>query len=142
MASAIPDQPRPESGPALTLDDEKPGHESSTPTLYDEKPDTPSKPQDEPEPEDETDIWVTGWKLTSLMISITIGAFLMLLDMSIVTTVRLFGSSQVSVLTTIAGYPSHHREVSLFGRHWLVWQCIQPSQVCLSVYKLLLPLTT
>lgn len=32
--------------------------------------------------------WVTGWKLTSLMISITLACFLLLLDMSIIVTVR------------------------------------------------------
>ncbi|KAH6890568.1 major facilitator superfamily domain-containing protein [Thelonectria olida] len=86
MASPISDKPRPDSEPALTLDDEKTGPDSSTPTLFDEKPDTTTKAQDEPESEDEMETYVTGWKLTSLMISITIGAFLMLLDMSIITT--------------------------------------------------------
>ena len=94
MASPISDKPRPDSEPALTLDDEKTGPDSSTPTLFDEKPDTTTKAQDEPESEDEMETYVTGWKLTSLMISITIGAFLMLLDMSIITTVRLVGPAK------------------------------------------------
>lgn len=41
------------------------------------------------QPHDEDTQWVTGWKLTSLMISITLACFLLLLDMSIIVTVRL-----------------------------------------------------
>lgn len=101
MASPLSDKTRPWTEPAL-VDDEKRRHDSSTPTLYDETLDDTTSPRDVPKPEDVDDAheWVTGWKLTSLMISITIGAFLMLLDMSIIATVRLFSSTQSSSVLT------------------------------------------
>jgi len=41
------------------------------------------------EEKDEDETWVTGWRLTSLMVSITLACFLLLLDMSIIVTVRI-----------------------------------------------------
>lgn len=68
------------------------GHEkndcqSDAPTLHEPEQDGVDKTPGDDTPKDEEKEWVVGWKLASLMISITLAAFLMLLDMSIIVTV-------------------------------------------------------
>lgn len=68
-------------------DDEKGSPSSASPTLHEEndnKEEVSPVPKDE---EDDDSEFLIGWKLVSLMISITLAAFLMLLDMSIIVTV-------------------------------------------------------
>ena len=87
MASPITQKPRAE--PQAIFNDEKTDPGSSTPTLYDENEAVNRTDPGDTVAKDATDTYVTGWKLVSLMISITVAAFLMLLDMSIITTVCL-----------------------------------------------------
>lgn len=70
------------------------GHEkndcqSDAPTLHEPEQDGVDKTPGDDTPKDEEQEWVGGWKLASLMISITLAAFLMLLDMSIIVTVSV-----------------------------------------------------
>lgn len=72
----------------LSGDDEKAISSSNTPTLHEAtQEEIQTKPEVELSTEEEEIQWVTGWKLMSLMISLTLAAFLMLLDMSIIATV-------------------------------------------------------
>lgn len=79
-------EPHPISG-----DDEKTESRSNTPTLnkpnQDEKPKKSEDGDGELTTEEEETEWISGWKLASMMISLTLAAFLMLLDMSIISTV-------------------------------------------------------
>lgn len=85
MASPSTDKQRAEPQPIFN--DEKADRGSSSPTLYGEdENDNATSPVDTM-PKDGVEEYVSGWKLISLMISITVAAFLMLLDMSIITTV-------------------------------------------------------
>jgi len=77
----------------ISSDDEKNELRSNTPTLneptQDEKPKKSEVGDGDGElttKEEETE-WISGWKLASMMISLTLAAFLMLLDMSIISTV-------------------------------------------------------
>ena len=73
------------------IDDEKGSVPSNTPTLHDGNDEVEQQPapnlETKEEVEDHEQYYLTGWKLASLMISITLAAFLMLLDMSIIVTV-------------------------------------------------------
>ena len=79
---------------AIVADEEKTESHSNAPTLREPVPDEKqTKPEDgdvptENESDNEEPEWLTGWKLTSMMTSLTLAAFLMLLDMSIISTVR------------------------------------------------------
>ncbi|KAG9498718.1 hypothetical protein J7337_009529 [Fusarium musae] len=74
----------------ISGDDEKTGSRSDTPTLneptQDEKPEKSEDGDGEVTTEEEETEWISGWKLASMMISLTLAAFLMLLDMSIIST--------------------------------------------------------
>ncbi|KAK7420979.1 hypothetical protein QQZ08_010152 [Neonectria magnoliae] len=110
MASPIPGKPRAE--PQAILNDEKPDLGSSTPTLCDENEPVTNTNQDDAVPKDEIDTYVTGWKLVSLMISITVAAFLMLLDMSIITTAIPRITEQFHSLDDIGWYGSSYNLAS------------------------------
>jgi hypothetical protein len=75
----------------ISGDDEKTESRSNTPTLneptQDEKPKKSEDGDGELTTEEEETEWISGWKLASMMISLTLAAFLMLLDMSIISTV-------------------------------------------------------
>lgn len=77
------------SEPQIIADDEKVDSTSNAPTLREPTQDEPqTKPEDgDITTEEEEHEWVTGWKLASMMTSLTLAAFLMLLDMSIISTV-------------------------------------------------------
>ena len=66
---------------------EKTDSQSDAPTLHEPEQDGVDRAPGDGTPKDEEKEWVVGWKLASLMISITLAAFLMLLDMSIIVTV-------------------------------------------------------
>ena len=79
--------------PPLTLTSSAVAVDSDTASTK-EKDDTTATPPPEKgldgegdDGEDETE-YVTGWKLFSLMAAVTLASFLMLLDMSIIVTVR------------------------------------------------------
>ncbi|WZH42804.1 Putative aflatoxin efflux pump AFLT [Fusarium acuminatum] len=76
------------SEPQVIVDDEKVESTSNAPTLREPAQDEPrTKPEDgDITTEEEEHEWVTGWKLASMMTSLTLAAFLMLLDMSIIST--------------------------------------------------------
>jgi hypothetical protein len=78
------------SDPQVPLgENEKTVSSSNTPTLHEPAPEElQEKPEVELPAEEEETQWVTGWKLASMMTSLTLAAFLMLLDMSIISTVR------------------------------------------------------
>lgn len=67
--------------------DEKRSVPSNTPTLHDENDEVEQPRPKEEEVHDGSNQYLTGWKLASLMSSITLATFLMLLDMSIIVTV-------------------------------------------------------
>jgi hypothetical protein len=90
-------------------DDEKVESTSNAPTLHEPAQDEPrTKPEDgkiATEEEEHEHEWVTGWKLASMMISLTLAAFLMLLDMSIISTVRAYRLSYPILSYPILSYP-------------------------------------
>ncbi|CAG7562878.1 unnamed protein product [Fusarium equiseti] len=86
MTTAVPKEERVEPQ-ILSGEDEKAISSSNTPTLHEAtQEEIRTKPEVELPAEEEETQWVTGWKLMSLMISLTLAAFLMLLDMSIIAT--------------------------------------------------------
>ncbi|KPM46057.1 hypothetical protein AK830_g499 [Neonectria ditissima] len=110
MASSITEKPQPE--PQAIFNSEKTDPGSTTPTLYDENEAVNRTNQDDAVPKDETHTYVTGWKLVSLMISITVAAFLMLLDMSIITTAIPRITEQFHSLDDIGWYGSSYNLAS------------------------------
>ncbi|KAJ4264970.1 hypothetical protein NW762_005213 [Fusarium torreyae] len=103
---------------AIVADEEKTESHSNAPTLrepvQDEKQ---TKPEDgdvptENESDSEEPEWLTGWKLTSMMTSLTLAAFLMLLDMSIISTAIPRITSDFHSLTDIGWYASAYNLAS------------------------------
>jgi hypothetical protein len=74
------------------------------------------------------------------------GAFLMILDLSVVVTVGyaqrfeallnfiLFSMQAHGLTDKFAGYSEHNYTLSLNGRYWLVWISVSPSQVSISLF--------
>lgn len=103
------------------MDDEKLNHardETSTPTsdvsgspavlpqIIDKEtqpssPDSSDNAQAVPEPKAEEEEWVTGFKLAVIVAAVTMAAFLMLLDVSIVATVSYFYPNFMKLLLLI-----------------------------------------
>jgi hypothetical protein len=81
------------------------------------------KARDSEDPEDE-DQYVTGFKLWTLMASLTLVMFLMMLDMSIIVTVCTMVPSALEAGLIESGDSSNHDRFSLPWRCWLVWQCV------------------
>ncbi|KAF5550554.1 major facilitator superfamily transporter [Fusarium phyllophilum] len=106
-------EPHPISG-----DDEKTGSRSDTPTLNEPTQDEkPKKSEDgdgdgELTTEEEETEWISGWKLASMMISLTLAAFLMLLDMSIISTAVPRITSDFHSLPDIGWYASAYNLAS------------------------------
>lgn len=113
-----------------TMDDEKLNHagdETSTPTsnlsrspavlpqIIDKEaqPSSSESPDDAqavPEPKAEEEEWVTGFKLAVIVAAVTMAAFLMLLDVSIVATVSYFLSQfHEVVVDLLTGNPKNHQ---------------------------------
>jgi hypothetical protein len=88
MASIAPTSPTKEQPPEPEAGKEE--TELSTPPSDDLQPksDQDSGPADTP-PADPEPEWVSGFKLFTIMIAITLVCFLMLLDTSIIVTVRV-----------------------------------------------------
>ncbi|KAM5345318.1 hypothetical protein ACJ41O_011180 [Fusarium nematophilum] len=97
---------------SMTADNEKADSQSDAPTLHDPSKDVNRTNPDEETPKDDEDEWVTGWKLASLMISITLAAFLMLLDMSIIVTAIPRITSTFHSLRDIGWYGSSYNLAS------------------------------
>ncbi|KAF4988707.1 hypothetical protein FGRMN_9600 [Fusarium graminum] len=89
-------------------DDEKVDSTSNAPTLQEPTHNEPqTKPGDgEITIDEEEHEWVTGWKLASMMTSLTLAAFLMLLDMSIISTAVPRITSDFHSLPDIGWYAS------------------------------------
>ncbi|SPJ85885.1 probable aflatoxin efflux pump AFLT [Fusarium torulosum] len=96
------------SEPQVIVDDEKVESTSNAPTLHEPAQDEPrTKPEDgEITTEEEEHEWVTGWKLASMMTSLTLAAFVMLLDMSIISTAVPRITSDFHSLPDIGWYAS------------------------------------
>jgi hypothetical protein len=116
-----------------TMDDEKLNHagdEASIPTsnvsgsptipphIIDKeaRPSTPvssASPDNDPTvpaPEAEEEEWVTGLKLAVIVAAITMAAFLMLLDVSIVATVSYFLPQLIEIfIDHLTGSPKNHQ---------------------------------
>ncbi|KAJ4314850.1 hypothetical protein N0V84_008681 [Fusarium piperis] len=95
-----------------TPDHEKTDSQSDAPTLHE-----PDQHAGDGTPKDDTpkgneEEWVGGWKLASLMISITLAAFLMLLDMSIIVTAIPQITSDFHSLQDIGWYGSSYNLAS------------------------------
>jgi hypothetical protein len=86
---------------AISGDDEKTESPSNTPTLNEATQDEKPKKSEDGEltTEEEETEWISGWKLASMMISLTLAAFLMLLDMSIISTVITYSVLGISLYT-------------------------------------------
>ncbi|KAI6767317.1 hypothetical protein HG530_005326 [Fusarium avenaceum] len=98
------------SEPQIIVDDEKVDSTSNAPTLREPTQDEPqTKPEDgDITTEEEEHEWVTGWKLASMMTSLTLAAFLMLLDMSIISFRLFLESPRTSILyRTLDGMLAH-----------------------------------
>ncbi|KAF5026300.1 hypothetical protein F66182_1622 [Fusarium sp. NRRL 66182] len=105
MTIAIHKETQDLSGATL-IHDGKADSQSNAPTLCEPREDekrTKSQHNDTPR-EREEDEWLTGWKLASLMTSLTLAAFLMLLDMSIISTAVPRITSDFHSLTDIGWY--------------------------------------
>ncbi|KAF7542201.1 hypothetical protein G7Z17_g11790 [Cylindrodendrum hubeiense] len=111
MGSPSMEKPRVEPQPILN--DEKPDPGSSSPTLYDKDENADTTTPEGTVPKDDVEEYVSGWKLISLMISITVAAFLMLLDMSIITTAIPRITEQFHSLDDIGWYGSAYNLASL-----------------------------
>ncbi|KAH7159859.1 major facilitator superfamily domain-containing protein [Dactylonectria estremocensis] len=109
MTSTTLEKPRAEPQPVF--EDEKAGVGSSSPTLYDEEDVNRASPEGTV-PKEDIQEYVSGWKLISLMISITMAAFLMLLDMSIITTAIPRITEQFHSLDDIGWYGSSYNLAS------------------------------
>ncbi|CAM1503053.1 Fc.00g078290.m01.CDS01 [Cosmosporella sp. VM-42] len=97
--------------PSTPLGDEKDRAPSTSPTLCDENDTAPEGEETGSEEEVVTDDgsgYVTGWKLAGLMIAITLGAFLMLLDMSIIVTAIPRITTEFHSLPDIGWYGSSY----------------------------------
>ncbi|KAF4446348.1 putative aflatoxin efflux pump AFLT [Fusarium austroafricanum] len=95
-------------------DDEKAESPSNTPTLNEPIQDenrTKSENGELPAEDEETE-WLSGWKLMSMMISLTLAAFLMLLDMSIISTAVPRITSDFHSLPDIGWYASAYNLAS------------------------------
>jgi uncharacterized membrane protein YcjF (UPF0283 family) len=99
-------------------ENEKTVSSSNTPTLHEPaQEEIQAKPEVElpAEQEEEENQWLTGWKLASMMTSLTLAAFLMLLDMSIISTVQPHVQQFIRLVTDkYLGYSSHYFRLSLF----------------------------
>jgi hypothetical protein len=87
-------------------------------------PDEPPKSaevavSDNPAPEE----WISGIPLFMVISGVTLVVFLMLLDTSIVATVRLPAGFYTPRLI-IPGCPKNYQPLSLVARCGLVWQCV------------------
>ena len=115
---------------SLPLEEEK-EQESTSPVAEEpnEKPQQSSPLQDQYE-------YVTGFKLVIVIVAITLVAFLMMLDMSIIVTVSIFNREKLGLrdTDTFSGYPSDHQRLSFPDRRGLVWQCLPTGQVNLLLY--------
>ncbi|KAF4952325.1 hypothetical protein FSARC_12668 [Fusarium sarcochroum] len=102
----------------IIADEEKTESQSNAPTLHEPAQDEKqTKPEDgdvptENENDNEEPEWLTGWKLTSMMTSLTLAAFLMLLDMSIISTAVPRITSDFHSLTDIGWYASAYNLAS------------------------------
>ncbi|UZP41491.1 hypothetical protein NXS19_009307 [Fusarium pseudograminearum] len=87
MATEAPRDERSDLQAPLS-ENEKTVSSSNTPTLHEPaQEEIQAKPEVElPAEEDDETQWLTGWKLVSMITSLTLAAFLMLLDMSIIST--------------------------------------------------------
>jgi hypothetical protein len=106
MTTTITEKLQEELG-GSTAGHEKTDSQSDAPTLHEPDQDGVDRAPGDGTPKDEEKEWVGGWKLASLMISITLAAFLMLLDMSIIVTVsgRFVVIHRVLDLTRIQAIP-------------------------------------
>ncbi|KAM0403631.1 hypothetical protein ACHAQC_001248 [Fusarium culmorum] len=107
MATEAPKDERSDLQAPLS-ENEKTVSSSNTPTLHEPvQEEIQAKPEIElpAEEEDETQ-WLTGWKLVSMITSLTLAAFLMLLDMSIISTAIPRITSDFHSLHDIGWYAS------------------------------------
>ncbi|KAF5664221.1 major facilitator superfamily transporter [Fusarium circinatum] len=106
-------KPHPISG-----DDKKTESRSNTPTLNEPAQDEKPKKSEDGDgdgqltTEEEETEWISGWKLASMMISLTLAAFLMLLDMSIISTAVPRITSDFHSLPDIGWYASAYNLAS------------------------------
>jgi hypothetical protein len=78
-----------------------------------------------PEPTETEYEYVTGVKLWLAAVAVTLVAFLVMLDLSIIVTVSLHNPRYaLDMLINMAGYPSNHNRLSFPRRCGLVWQRI------------------
>ncbi|KPA43569.1 mfs multidrug [Fusarium langsethiae] len=96
-------------------ENEKTVSSSNTPTLHEPaQEEIQAKPEVElpAEQEEGENQWLTGWKLASMMTSLTLAAFLMLLDMSIISTAIPRITSDFHSLHDIGWYASAYNLAS------------------------------
>jgi hypothetical protein len=82
--------------------------------------------KESPSSDDESqDEYISGLKLGLVLTALTVVYFLIMLDNTILATVRHYfpSKSRVSGLTT-AGHPIHHQRLSHYSRRGMVWECI------------------
>lgn len=90
--------------------------------------------------------YVKGFKLIAVMAVVTTAAFLMLLDMSIIATVRNQNPFSlcpqcVEINSPCPGCPTNHDRVPLAARRWLVRRRVQPCEVRLRYPSYGIPVT-
>jgi hypothetical protein len=104
---------------ATDVDNER--HTDSSSTREQNPNDIATKPETAETSEKQ---YVTGVKLWSVLASVTLVAFLMLLDIAIIVTVSL-GTTNLetreAILTATTGYSPNYLRLSLFARCWVVW---------------------
>ena len=81
--------------------------------------------QSQPTDNVSADGYLTGLKLAAVLASITMAAFLMILDLSVVVTVSHTFPKNGNEIANYFHQDSH----PLYSRHWLVWFGISLSQV-------------
>lgn len=110
--------------PAVDLESQHPTHPPEALTK-DEKPDEKSCQVMEKETE-----YLTGWRLWSLILATTTVGFLLMLDSSIVSTVRLhMHTYKATGLIILIGHPASYQRVSFVARCQLVRRIVPVCQV-------------
>lgn len=87
-------------------------------------------------PDDETE-YISGFKLGAVTAAVSLCSFLMLLDMSIVSTVclRYARNTGTDLTSVFIGDSSHHQRLPFSEGHWLVCELISTHTVSAQIQR-------
>lgn len=114
----------------------EPAVESAAPAETTTQGDAPAAGNEKTPENDEENGFVTGFPLTCLFVGLMLGVFLVSLDRTIISTVRMTRvvhspiSSGMLTSTLHTGHPVHHPRISLDAGYWMVWLGIPSHSLC------------